>query len=228
MRKARKDLRKGDRFIFARKIDLSPLRSLVLLAALGCCGPASAADVQEVLALWGAQSGPWNGHIDIYGPGGEKPRTVGLQTKWEAVPGDGSRPVAVTKIETFIGPDSRMSSITLMFSGSEPGTIDTPYFANGKQENFRFKVVSVSVVDATHWKTVIASPGASEVYEGRPAVLRYVRTRSGDTVENTKEVNFLDDGGDEKFELRSFIRQTRVAEDRNGARRATSDRVRAP
>ena len=46
------------------------------------------------------------------------------------------------------------------------------------------------------------------MYEGRPAVLRYVRTRSGNSVENIKEVNFLDDDGDDSFELRSFIRQT--------------------
>ena len=64
------------------------------------------------------------------------------------------------------------------------------------------------LTDDTHWTTVIASPDEQEVYEGRPAVLRYVRTRSGNSVENIKEVNFLDDDGDDSFELRSFIRQT--------------------
>ena len=183
------------------------LRSLTVLASLGFCGHVCADNVEAVLALWGAQAGPWTGHIDIYGPVDPEPQTVGLRTTWEAVPGDASGPITVTKIETFIGPSRQTSSVTLMFAASEPNRIVTPYFVNGKQQDFRFSVESVSVTDETHWTTVIASPDDQEVYEGRPAVLRYVRTRSGDTVENTKEVNFLDDGGDETFELRSFIRQ---------------------
>jgi hypothetical protein len=188
-------------------------RYLMCMVGLALTGVASADDVQTVLGLWGAQGGPWSGTIEIYGPGGTGPQTVGLNTRWEAVPADGSAARTVVKIETFVSSDRQSSSVTLTFADTEPNVIMTPYFVGGKQQNFRFSVVSVSVEDPTHWSTVIASPDDQELYEGRPAVLRYVRTRSGDTVENTKEVNFLDDEGDDTFELRSFIRQTRSAPD---------------
>lgn len=180
------------------------IRSLALILALVVARPAFADDIETVLALWGAQVGLWTGEIDIYGPGGSGPQTVGLKTKWDTVPDH----AIVTKIETFIGPDSETSSVTVMFADTDERTIVTPYFANGRQRNYRFAVVSVSVDDPVHWTTVIATPDEQEIYEARPAVLRYVRTRMGNKIENTKEVNFLDDNGDDTFELRSLIRQT--------------------
>ena len=96
-----------------------------------------------------------------------------------------------------------------MYVDQQSAQIVTPYFANGRQSNYRFSLESVSVTDATHWRTVIVTPGREERYEGRPAHLRYVRTRNGDVVENTKEVRFLDVGENAHYELRSFIRQSR-------------------
>jgi hypothetical protein len=166
---------------------------------------ASADDARDVLGLWGAQRGGWEGHIDIYAVGVSEPRTLSLSTKWDALP-DHS---IVTKIETFTAPEVDNSTVTLMYVGGSQGEIVTPYFTNDQQRDYRFAVVSVSVTDDTHWTTVIASPDGKEIYEGRPAVLRYVRTRDGDVIENTKEVRFLDERSDGEYELRSFIRQTR-------------------
>lgn len=185
------------------------IRGLVVLLCLGAVSnvPASAAadDVETVLNLWGAQSGPWTGYIDIYGHGSDQPQRVDLETTWDSVVSDGA--TTVTKTETFQAPSRNTSSVTLMFAGSDPGTIATPYFVNGNQQDFRFAVQSVTVDDEIHWTTTIASPDGQETYEGRTAVLRYVRTRNGNQIENTKEVNFLDDD-DDTFELRSLVRQT--------------------
>ena len=180
-------------------------RLILGLATMLCIAWASAEDARDVLALWGAQGGPWEGHIDIYSADLPQPQTVLLNTKWDAVP-DHSM---VTKIETFTTPDAQHSAVTLMYADADQREIVTPYFSNGRQRDYRFLVLSVSVTDDTHWTTVIASPDGKDVYEGRPAVLRYVRTRDGDVIENTKEVRFLDERSEGEYELRSFIRQTR-------------------
>jgi hypothetical protein len=185
------------------------IRALVAVTAMACgaavCAPVQANDVQDVLKLWASQAGSWSGEIDIYTGDNPVPQTVGLKTRWDSVP---SRDV-VTKIETFVSPGGANSSVTLMFAGPELNSIVTPYFVNGKQHDYHFAVISTAVTDDTHWTTVIATPGGQEVYEGRPAVLRYVRTRDGNRIENTKEVNFLDDNGDSTYRLRSLIRQTK-------------------
>jgi hypothetical protein len=160
-------------------------------------------DAGEALALWGAQGGPWKGYIEIYGPKSPDAQRRALTTRWDAVP-DYS---VLTKIETFGAPGDDFSAVTIMFADPEQNHIVTPYFSGGQQRDYRFSVVSVEVMDDTHWTTVIGTAGAQEVYEERPAILRYLRTRDGDLIENTKEVRFLDDAGG-GYELRSFIRQT--------------------
>lgn len=183
-------------------------RFLLLLVLSFASALAGAGEVQDVLRLWAQQAGRWEGHIEIFGPDSSTPQTLGLVTRWDAVP-DSS---IVTKLETFSGARGDSSAVTLMYADTDPGRIVTPYFVNGKQRNYHFSVVSVSVVDDTHWTTVIASPGEQEVYEDRPAVLRYVRERRGNVIENTKEVRFLDDEGAGEYELRSLIRQMLVVE----------------
>lgn len=183
------------------------IKLLSLLCVVLVSGAASADPVTDALRLWSSQQGIWVGEIDIYGPDGTEPQTVGLRTMWNATP-DQAVPV---KIETFSSPRGQFSSVTLMLADSNDGRIVTPYFSNGKQRDYYFSVVRVEETDDANWTIVIASPNGEEIYEDRPAVLRYVRTRTGDTIENTKEVNFLDDDGDDTFELRSFIRQTRLS-----------------
>lgn len=182
------------------------IRATTLAAVLFMTNPVQAAPVDDVLRLWASQAGTWVGSIDIYSSSDAEPLTITLKTIWSSTP-DQKIPV---KIETFKRPQGSVSSVTLMMAEDEMPGIVTPYFANGSQKDYRFSIVEVSESDKTNWTTVIASPDGSEVYEDRPAVLRYVRTRSGNTIENTKEVNFLDDGN-EVFELRSFIRQTLIS-----------------
>ena len=199
-----------------RRASLTPgilWASLTLLIS----GAVQASPTEDALRLWAAQSGDWEGIIEIYGPGGpgepgepnnSEPQTVDLKTTWASTPkGD-----VLVKIETFLTPDRQMSSVTVMVAEPSSGEIVTSYFTNGSQRDYRFAVLDVSKTDDTHWVTVIASPGGEEIYEDRPAVLRYVRTRSGNTIENTKEVNFLDDDGDDTYELRSFIRQSLISQ----------------
>ncbi len=188
------------------------IRLLIFALVLMVSSRALADNVEAVLRLWGAQAGPWVGEIEIYGPGGTGPQTVRLRTKWDAVPDHST----VTKLETFIGPNGDSSSVTLMYAAPDRDTIVTPYFTNGRQRDYYFSVVSVAVTDPLHWTTVIATPDEQEIYEDRPAVLRYVRTRTGNKIENTKEVNFLDDNGDDTFELRSLIRQRLLPEQMTG------------
>lgn len=187
------------------------LRLISLLVCLLPPGTTLADQAQEALRLWGSQGGPWQGHIDIYGPDSQEPTTVSLITHWDALP-DFS---ALTKRETFIADDRETSALTVMFAEPDSQIIVTPYFIGGRQRDFRFEVLSVSVTDDSHWEIVIASPGGEEEYEGRPALLRYVRRRSGDTIENTKEVRFLDDRGDSEYQLRSYISQTLSASGEN-------------
>ncbi len=180
------------------------LRAVPVIALALAAITTRASEVEDVLRLWGSQAGPWQGYIDIYGLDSPEPTTVRLTTNWDAVP-DSS---IVTKIETFSSNDGTMSAVTLMLADGDSGNLLTPYFAAGRQRDYRFAVVSVAVTDPTHWVTVIATPGGQEVYEDRPARLRYVRTREGNTIENTKEVLFLDDASDGEWQLRSHIRQS--------------------
>jgi hypothetical protein len=182
------------------------IRMVFCIAAILLSATVHAGEAQEVIRLWGGQGGLWKGHIDIYGPASSAANTVALSTRWDAVP---DRSI-VTKVETFTGPQTEASAVTVMYAAAEGDAIITPYFANGRQRDYRFAVVAVSITDATHWTTTIATPGTQEIYEDRPAQLRYVRTRRGDTIENTKEVRFLDGEEPGTYELRSYIRQTRA------------------
>lgn len=168
-----------------------------------------AGEVEDVLRLWATQRGQWTGSIDIYAGSDPNPTTVDLVTHWDTTPDQ----AVITKIETFISETSQNSSVTLMFAAPDSNKIVTPYFTGSKQRDYYFAVVSSDVTDDLNWTTVIASPDGQEVYENRPAVLRYVRTRTGMSIVNTKEVNFLDDNGDDTFELRSLINQTMTPPD---------------
>lgn len=183
------------------------LRTVIITIMLLSASTQVRADpTEDVLRLWAQQTGMWVGEIVIYGPANTVPQTEKLKTRWQSTP-DNKMPV---KFETFARSSGDLSTVTVNIAEPDTMGIVTSYFSNGKQRDYRFMVLDVSEKDEKHWKTVIASPDGKEIYEGRPAVLRYVRTRSGDTIENTKEVNFLDDGGDETFEIRSRIHQQLV------------------
>lgn len=180
-------------------------RTAILLGVL-LGGPAFGGATEDVLRAWATQKGEWHGHIDIYSAQSPAPQTVTLHSSWDATP-DGT---GITRIETFVSAAGSNSSVTAMFADPQTGDIVTPYFTNSVQRDYRFAVVSAEITDESHWTTVIASPGGEEEYEDRPAVLRYVRTRTGNSLTSTKEVNFLDDDED-VFELRSYIEQKLIS-----------------
>jgi hypothetical protein len=167
--------------------------------------PPHGGEVTDTLKLWADQKGTWFGTIKIYSAGKSSPAIMDLTTSWDRTP-DGQ---SITKIETFSTPERQNHSVTLMFQDRAKNTIKTPYFTNGAQKDYAFAVTSVDVKDATRWTTVTTTVEGEETYENRPAVLRYTRTRTGDTIENLKEVRFLD--GPDKYEVRSVIRQTKLA-----------------
>lgn len=177
-------------------------RSAIFTLSIALTPLTEADDVSRALELWAGQGGPWTGYIDIYSADAAAPNRVSLHTRWDGVPDA----TVVTKIETFSSEQGEMSAVTLNYVDAESGHIVTPYYAGGGQRDYRFALLSVEVTDEHHWTTVIASPDGEEQYEGRPAELRYVRTRKGDVVENTKEVRFLD-GSPQEWELRSYIFQ---------------------
>ncbi|MDX2143032.1 MAG: hypothetical protein SFV19_06735 [Rhodospirillaceae bacterium] len=181
------------------------VRVFAAVVALGLSAPAHAGGVTDALKLWGGQKGTWFGKIEIYSAGNPTPAVVDLTTSWDRTP-DG---LGVTKIETFSTPERQTHSVTLMFRDATKDTIKTPYFVGGVQKDYQFAVTSVTAKDEAHWTVVTTTVEGEETYENRPAVLRYTRTRNGDTVENLKEVRFLD--GPDKFEVRSVIRQTKLA-----------------
>lgn len=165
------------------------IRLIALLSGLVLSSQAASTEVEDVLKAWATQQGQWEGYIDIYSADANDLTTVTLLSSWDAIP-SGTR---LTRIETFVSERGENSSVTVMYADPDTGHIVTPYFANGPQRDYRFAVISSDLIDDTHWTTVVASPDGQEEYEGRPAVLRYVRTRTGDTLVSTKEVDFLDD-----------------------------------
>jgi hypothetical protein len=166
--------------------------------------PAARADDADamnlVMQLWCTQAGTWSGDIDITAPDGKVTRTT-LVTRHDCTEGAAHY---VTRERFGTGP----STVKVTFVDRAAGNFHTAYFASGKQAPYEFTFVSVERTDDTHWKTIIASKPGTEQYEGRPAVLRYVRVRNGDVIESWKDVQFAD--GRQDFEPRSKIVQRLV------------------
>ncbi len=101
---------------------------------------------------------------------------------------------------------SGTSTVKVTFVDQAAQNFHTAYFVNGREASYSFSFISVEATDDSHWKTIIASTPGSEKYEGRPAILRYIRVRNGDTIESWKDVEFADRNND--FEARSKIVQT--------------------
>jgi hypothetical protein len=185
----------------------STVRAFFAVVILGLSAQAHGGEVTDTLKLWADQKGTWFGTIEIYSAGKPKPTVMDLTTSWDKTP-DGQ---SITKIETFSTPERQNHSVTLMFQDKAKNTIKTPYFVNGSQKDYAFAVRSLDAKDTTHWTTVTTTVEGEETYENRPAVLRYTRKRTGDTIENLKEVRFLD--GPDTYEIRSVIRQSKLPAD---------------
>lgn len=177
-----------------------------LAAVLAACSLGSAARADDaasmdlVMRLWCTQAGEWRGDIDITAPDGKVTRTS-LVSHHDCTEGAAHHLVR----ERFgTGP----STVKVTYVDRAAGSFRTEYFASGQQAAYEFTFVSVERHDDSHWKTIIASKPGAEQYEGRPAVLRYIRVRNGDVIESWKDVQFAD--GTQDFAPRSKIVQRRV------------------
>lgn len=175
--------------------------SLIFLAfvtGIAMAQPASAGDMEKVMQLWCTQVGTWTGMIDITAADGKS-------TQQELVTTHDCTEASLHHIvrERF---GSGASTVKVTFINKSTQNFHTDYVANGKSSPYEFTFVSVEATDETHWKTIIESTPGSEQYEGRPAILRYIRVRNGDTIESWKDVQFED--GTKDFESRSKIVQT--------------------
>lgn len=171
---------------------------LVVAFVLSTARVAYADDMQEVMRLWCTQVGTWAGKIDVTGPDG-KATQFELVTTHDCTENGAHHIVR----ERF---GSGLSTVKVTFIDRAAKNFQTAYFAGGKQAPYSFDFVSVESTDDKHWKTIIASTPGTEQYEGKPAILRYIRVRNGDTIESWKDVQFPDGKAD--YEPRSRIVQT--------------------
>jgi len=175
-----------------------PLIFLTFIMAITIAPPASGGDMEKVMQLWCTQVGTWTGMIDITAVDGKSSQQELVTTH------DCTEAASFHIVRERFG--SGASTVKVTFIDPSTQNFHTGYFANGKSSPYEFSFVSVEATDETHWKTIIASTPGSEKYEGRPAILRYVRVRNGDTIESWKDVQFED--GKNDFEPRSKIVQT--------------------
>jgi hypothetical protein len=159
---------------------------------------AQSADLEKVMRAWCSQTGTWTGSINVTAADGKTER-LDLVSTHDCT--EGSKLHVVR--ERF---GSGVSTVKVTFIDLAAGNFHTSYFSGGRDAPYSFSFVSVELRDDTHWKTVIASTPGSETYEGRPAILRYIRVRDGDTIESWKDVQFAD--GHSDYEPRSRIVQT--------------------
>ena len=159
-----------------------------------------AASMARVMQLWCTQNGNWSGDIDVTAPNGKVTRST-LVTNHACTQGAAHHIAS----ERF---GAGLSTVKVTYIDAASSIFRTEYFAGGKQAPYEFSFVSVETKDDLHWKTIIASKPGTEQYEGRPAVLRYIRVRDGDVIESWKDVQFAD--GTQDFEPRSKIVQKRV------------------
>jgi hypothetical protein len=174
------------------------LSLIVLACASAPVRFARADDMEGIMRLWCTQVGTWTGKIDVTSADG-KTTQLELVTNHECTENAKFHIVR----ERF---GSGVSTVKVTFVDQAVKNFHTAYFANGREAPYSFSFVSIEATDNSHWKTIIASTPGSEKYEGRPAILRYIRVRNGDTIESWKDVQFAD--GKNDFQPRSKIVQT--------------------
>jgi len=173
--------------------------SLIIAASLtapACM--AQADDLERVMHAWCTQVGTWTGKIEVTAAGGKTEQLELVSTH------DCTEGASVHIVRERFG--NGASTVKVTFIDPAAGNFHTSYFAGGRDAPYSFSFVSVELRDDTHWKTIIASTPGTETYEGRPAILRYIRVRNGDTIESWKDVRFAN--GENDFEPRSRIIQT--------------------
>jgi len=169
-----------------------------LVQSLVMAQQAHADDMEKVMQLWCTQVGTWTGMIDITAKDGKTTQQELVTTH------DCTEAASFHIVRERFG--SGTSTVKVTFIDKAAQNFHTSYFVKGTDAPYSFSFVSVEAIDDKHWKTIIASTPGSEKYEGRPAILRYIRIRNGDSIESWKDVQFPD--GTSDFEPRSKIVQT--------------------
>ncbi len=176
--------------------------AVVAALALFAVPPLAPADdtdaMRLVMQLWCTQAGAWRGDIDLTGRDGAVTRTT-LVTHHDCTEG-GAHHIARERF----GP----GTVKVTYVDRDAGHFHTAYFASGRQTPYPFTFVGVERKDDARRKTIIASKPGTEQYEGRRAVLRYIRVRDGDVIEGWKDVQFVD--GTQDFQPRPRIVQRRM------------------
>jgi len=171
---------------------------LIAGQAIAAACLAQTADLEKVMHAWCTQAGTWTGNIDVTAADGRTQRLELTSTH------DCTADAKFHVVRERFGGGAATVKVTFI----DPAAVrfHTSYFSSGREAPYSFEFVSVELRDDTHWKTIIASTPGSEMYEGHPAILRYIRVREGDTIESWKDVQFSD--GRKDFEPRSRIVQT--------------------
>jgi len=162
-------------------------------------GTARAADFDTVMKAWCTQAGEWRGDIDVTDAKAKMQR-IALRTHHDCDPN-----AKLHTVRERFGDGE--STVKVTYADAKANVFRTEYFAGGTQRGYQYGFISVEMTDPAHWKTVIMTPPGTETYDGRPALVRYVRIRNGDTVESLKEVQYTDAPGE--FRQRSRIVQRR-------------------
>ena len=170
-----------------------------LLALALLAGTARAADFDMVMKAWCTQAGDWRGDIDVTDANAKTQRIALLSHH------DCDTDARLHTVRERFG--NGESTVKVTYADAKANVFRTEYFSGGTQRGYQYGFISVEMTDPAHWKTVIMTPAGTETYDGRPALVRYVRIRNGDTVESLKEVQYTDAPGE--FRQRSRIVQHR-------------------
>lgn len=181
----------------------------LLLAGATAVGPAGAdAVARQTMQLWCLQAGTWRGEIAIVDAAGRT--TKAALTSVHGCSSDGRWHLVS---ETFAVPgraDDATAKVTYV-PADRADQFVTAYFAHGGETQHRYRAVEAQARDPTHWTTTVESTDAGDVFEGKPATMRYIRAMDGTTLEARKEVRLT---GETAFTVRSRILQRAVAPER--------------
>jgi hypothetical protein len=151
------------------------------------------ADNQTIAELRRGLAGEWTGSLDYRDYTANEWFGIPMTVRIEAV-GDGVTLIRHARYDD--GPVTGMVDITTVqlfdpASGNESQGI----FRRGRTSellNYRLSLGGTPA-DATHWTIIFTSTAMDD---NRPATLRETMTRDGDRVTTVKEVDFLDDTGE--------------------------------
>jgi hypothetical protein len=183
-----------------RSTKVAPISAITF--ALSAVAVVSADPLAETMRAWCSQSGTWAGQIAMTNAQG-KTQTVKIVSRHSCTPDARYHVVE----EDFIASARRDHTVKVTYVDPASKRFRTEYFAANGQSTYMFEFGSIEWRDPSNWSQTVQSPSGTESFEGRPAILRYTRTRRGDRVISRKEVKFLDSPSE--FVTRSLIDQRR-------------------